>query len=1004
MLWGMRLALVAAACAVSARLAAAVDHSKFRTCDQGSFCRRFKKWVDRPSREVPLWTVQPETRSQTSDGGLSFSVKHKEEVKAHLQLTIRPMESGMLRVKLNEIEPLYPRYEPPPGDVLVEPPPKAADLSLEEHPGELKIAFATNKAAKVDVTLKYAPFALEVAVGGRVLQRVNARNLLNFERYRQPLQVRPPDEAATGAGAHTVVIDAASHPHDLDTQGLWDEDFGGHTDRKPRGPAAVGLDVTFEGEVPGVFGLPQHATSLNLPLYEEPYRFWALDVFEYELTSPMALYGGVPLLWGLQRGASGTFASGLLWLNTAETFVKLNRPSGETGPMESWWISESGVLDFVILVGPSPAEVSAQFHALTGPAPLPPLWALGKHQCRWNYKDEKDVALVDANYEMHDLPYDVIWLDIEHTDGKKYFTWSPTYFPTPKRMIDEIAAKKRKVVTIVDPHIKKEDGYRVYQEIKDLGLYVKKKDWQNVADPTDVKPADWDAPAKILDPEATQPEVWSTEEDGEWKAPEIDNPAYKGEWTARQLPDPNSPQSDFEGWCWPGTSMYPDFSHPDMRKHWASQFALDKYEGSTLDLFTWNDMNEPSVFNGPEVSLPRDSIHPFGNVEHRDVHNLYGMYHNRATFEGLSQRNPKERAFVLTRSFWTGSHKYGAIWTGDNMAKWDHLEVSAPMVLSIALGGCSFIGADVGGFFYNPEEELMVRWYQFGALAYPFLRNHAHLETPRREPYLLQPDNLARVKTALQTRYRMLPIWYTAFREFHTTGKPVVRPLWYDFASDPNTHQDNEILDHHVMLSDVMLVRSVVQTLEKSKEVAVYLPVGEGGGWYDVTSGSFLKPGHYTVPLTMEQVPAYYRAASIVPIKTRVRRSSSCMHQDPLTLVVYLDPETGKARGKVYVDDYTSMEYQDGRSFLEVDLEFADGALRATAAEGELAASISSEVERVRIQGLRKAPEKATFHRGGESTVLDRPRSTAMGELFSAEVKRPGIDLRQGTAWSLSIA
>ena len=38
-----------------------------------------------------------------------------------------------------------------------------------------------------------------------------------------------------------------------------------------------------------------------------------------------------------------------------------------------------------------------------------------------------------------------------------------------------------------------------------------------------------------------------------------------------------------------------------VRLWWAQQFSLNKYIGSTMDLFTWNDMNEPSVFNGPEV-------------------------------------------------------------------------------------------------------------------------------------------------------------------------------------------------------------------------------------------------------------------------------------------------------------------------------------------------------------------------------------------------------------------
>ena len=93
------------------------------------------------------------------------------------------------------------------------------------------------------------------------------------------------------------------------------------------------------------------------------------------------------------------------------------------------------------------------------------------------------------------------------------------------------------------------------------------------------------------------------------------------------------------------------------------------------------------------------------------------MYVQRATFEGqlANKKSPATnealRPFVLSRSFFIGSHRWGAIWTGDNMAEWAHLQASVSMVLSHALGGISFIGADVGGFFKNPSQELMVRWY-----------------------------------------------------------------------------------------------------------------------------------------------------------------------------------------------------------------------------------------------------------------------------------------------------
>lgn len=69
------------------------------------------------------------------------------------------------------------------------------------------------------------------------------------------------------------------------------------------------------------------------------------------------------------------------------------------------------------------------------------MFSLAYQQCRWNYNDEEDVAGVHSGFDEHDIPMDAIWLDIEHTDGKKYFTWDPVKFPNPKQMIDQLDAK-----------------------------------------------------------------------------------------------------------------------------------------------------------------------------------------------------------------------------------------------------------------------------------------------------------------------------------------------------------------------------------------------------------------------------------------------------------------------------------------------------------------------------------------------------------------------------------
>uniref|UniRef100_A0A3P9M1K9 Glucosidase, alpha n=1 Tax=Oryzias latipes TaxID=8090 RepID=A0A3P9M1K9_ORYLA len=220
---------------------------------------------------------------------------------------------------------------------------------------------------------------------------------------------------------------------------------------------------------------------------------------------------------------------------------------------------------------------------------------------------------------------------------------------------------------------------------------------------------------------------------------------------------------------------------------WYSRcFSLENYKGSTPSLFVWNDMNEPSVFGGPEQTMPKDAVHHDG-WEHRDLHNLYGFYQHKATVEGLITRSGgSERPFVLSRSFFAGSQRFGAVWTGDNVATWEYLRISIPMVLSLSLAGVAFCGADVGGFVQDPEPELLVRWYQAAALQ-PFFRGHAAMETKRREPWLFGEEVTAVIRSAIQQRYRLLPFWYTLFHRAHTCGLPPVRPLWVEFPTEEST-------------------------------------------------------------------------------------------------------------------------------------------------------------------------------------------------------------------------
>lgn len=113
------------------------------------------------------------------------------------------------------------------------------------------------------------------------------------------------------------------------------------------------------------------------------------------------------------------------------------------------WITEAGVLDLFIFFGPTPKDVLRQYTKLTGPAAMPQMFAIGYHQCRWNYINEKDILDVDKNFDEFEMPYDVIWLDIEYTDEKKYFTWDQAKFANPIQMEQKLDDKGRQVILFI---------------------------------------------------------------------------------------------------------------------------------------------------------------------------------------------------------------------------------------------------------------------------------------------------------------------------------------------------------------------------------------------------------------------------------------------------------------------------------------------------------------------------------------------------------------------------
>ncbi|CCI11524.1 unnamed protein product [Albugo candida] len=396
------------------------------------------------------------------------------------------------------------------------------------------------------------------------------------------------------------------------------------------------------------------------------------------------------------------------------------------------------------------------------------------------------VALLKSNAALnqHKIPYDVLWLDIELTDGKRYFTWEPIHFSSPTSMQENLSIVGRKVVTIVDPHIKIDPAYYVHSKAESLGYYVK-------------------------------------DEYGD----------------------------DFHGWCWPGDSSYLDFMSHQVRCCWALLFRYETYAGSTSSLYTWNDMNEPSEWSIENGTICMDSI-------------------------------ARKRLRKDNRSFFAGSQTFRCHLEWREFSEMGNLKYTTMVLLSMLSAGLTFVGADIGGFFGNPDTDLLTRWFQ--AVAYqPFFRGHAYHDSVRREPWVFGEPHTSHIRSAIRERYSLLPQLYTLFYIY-------------------------EILQQEdaFLLGSDLLIHPVVELGITS--ISVFL-----------ASHSFWSSVFQYIDRTYSGLSTRW---SFGTRKRRLRRISALMLHDPVSVLITLDANVS-AKGQLYLNDERTFAYKLSNRFTLVHLE-----------------------------------------------------------------------------------
>ncbi|WP_232336608.1 TIM-barrel domain-containing protein [Mucilaginibacter aquatilis] len=465
-----------------------------------------------------------------------------------------------------------------------------------------------------------------------------------------------------------------------------------------------------------------------------------------EVTGPLLRNGQTIKLWNTDSGAYG--ADGGSRLYQTHPWVMGVRENGTAFGIifdSSWkaelttnsdkikYRSEGALFNVYVIDRQSPQEVLKGLAQLTGTIDLPPLWALGYHQCRFSYASEDKVRTIANTFRQKDIPCDVIWMDIDYMEGYRVFTFNKKNFPDPANLNKDLHTKGFKAIYMIDPGVKVDTGYAVYKSGSANDVWVKQPDGREY-----------------------HGKVWP----GDCVFPDFTMPRARTWWA----------------------NLYKDFMGTGIDGIWN-----DMNEPAINDNHFSTDLRLGTMpYNTPHRG--GDKL-PAGT--HLLYHNAYGRFMVEASRKGILAANPQKRPFVLTRANLLGGQRFAATWTGDNLADPKFMKLSVPMSLTLGLSGQPFSGPDIGGFLENTSGELWAQWIGFGNLL-PFARGHACAGTNDKEPWAFGPAIERTSRIALERRYRLLPYMYTLFQQAHKTGIPVMLPVFFDDVKDPKLRNEEQ--------------------------------------------------------------------------------------------------------------------------------------------------------------------------------------------------------------------
>ena len=536
--------------------------------------------------------------------------------------------------------------------------------------------------------------------------------------------------------------------------------------------------------------------------------------------------------------------------------------------------TETPDYDLYLLSGGNENAICREFRTLIGRSYIPPKWAFGLAQSRWGYKTEEDVREVARQYKEHDLPLDMICMDIEYMQDYADFTVNKERFPDLTKLSADLKAQGIRLVPIIDAGVRVDPNDSTCTEGLEKGYFCKK------AGGTPFVAAVW--PGKAYFADFLRPEV------REWfghKYKALTDCGIEGFWN-----DMNEP------------SLF--YSPERLRAFLDDMAALREKDNIEQEEFF------PRVVGGAMglMNSPADYASFYHEadgrkVRHDQVHNLYGGSMTRAAGEAFADLRPGQRTLLYSRSSFIGSHRYGGIWLGDNNSSWAQLLANIQMMPSVQMCGFLYSGADLCGFSCDTTPDLALRWLEFGLLT-PLMRNHSAVGT-RMQEYYRFPEVLPAVRNMIRLRYALLPYLYSEFMKAALENTSYFRPLAFDYPDDPDARE----VEDQLLLGEGLMAAPVY--VQNAHGRHVYLPEPmkllrlRAVDDYDE---EILSAGHHYIRCALDEMLLFIRPGHIIPVAQPANNTAE-LDDASLTLWSFL-PNGESAEYRMYRDDGVTTEYE----------------------------------------------------------------------------------------------